>query len=337
MDSLTQAALGAAVAEAGMGRRIGNKAILWGVALGTLPDLDILANPWLDHIQQLEWHRGPSHSLLVMLAASPFLGWLISKSSAGKVGPILATWTALLVLLTHSLIDVFTVYGTMIFAPITDYRVGLNNLFIIDPLFTAPLLMGLLVALFCKPVSNIRRLSNRTGIALAAVYVLWSFSAKGIAHYELARSLRAHGIPYQRLMTAPTPFNTILWRGIAEDTEGFWIGYHSLLKPSENISFEFLPKNKKAFAQIQDAEAFKRLVWFSNGFLTVEQIGNAWIASDWRFGELRPSDAPLSATNPAAAVFSWRLEKTGNTWETTPLRERRDLLPHLTQLRNRLR
>ena len=58
MDSITQAVLGAAVAEAGMGgRRLGNKAILWGAALGTLPDLDIIAYPWLDQIQRLEWHR----------------------------------------------------------------------------------------------------------------------------------------------------------------------------------------------------------------------------------------------------------------------------------------
>jgi len=59
VDSITQAALGAAVAEAGMGgRRLGNKAILWGVALGTLPDLDVVVYPWLDHIERLEWHRG---------------------------------------------------------------------------------------------------------------------------------------------------------------------------------------------------------------------------------------------------------------------------------------
>jgi inner membrane protein len=85
VDSITQAALGAAVAEAGMGRRLGNKAIVWGVALGTLPDLDVVFNLWLDHIQELELHRGWSHSLLVIAIASPFFGWLIASLHKGGV------------------------------------------------------------------------------------------------------------------------------------------------------------------------------------------------------------------------------------------------------------
>ncbi|NBW94975.1 MAG: metal-dependent hydrolase, partial [Bacteroidetes bacterium] len=43
MDSLTQIALGAAVGEATVGRKAGKKGALWGAALGTLPDLDVVA------------------------------------------------------------------------------------------------------------------------------------------------------------------------------------------------------------------------------------------------------------------------------------------------------
>ena len=45
MDTITQMALGAAVGEAVLGRKMGGRAMLWGAALGTLPDLDIIINP----------------------------------------------------------------------------------------------------------------------------------------------------------------------------------------------------------------------------------------------------------------------------------------------------
>ena len=42
MDSLTQIVLGAAVGEATLGRKVGNKALLWGAIAGTIPDLDVV-------------------------------------------------------------------------------------------------------------------------------------------------------------------------------------------------------------------------------------------------------------------------------------------------------
>ncbi|TXK52431.1 metal-dependent hydrolase, partial [Pontibacter qinzhouensis] len=57
MDSLTQIVLGASVGEAVCGRKIGNKALLWGAIAGTIPDLDVLANPMLDMVGQLSFHR----------------------------------------------------------------------------------------------------------------------------------------------------------------------------------------------------------------------------------------------------------------------------------------
>ena len=46
MDSLTQVALGSAVGYAVLGNKIGRKAVFWGAALGTLPDLDVFFTLW---------------------------------------------------------------------------------------------------------------------------------------------------------------------------------------------------------------------------------------------------------------------------------------------------
>lgn len=79
MDSLTQMVLGAAVGEAVLGKKIGNRAILWGAVAGTLPDLDVLANGFMSPIDALAFHRGITHSAVVCLLAALGMGWLIPR------------------------------------------------------------------------------------------------------------------------------------------------------------------------------------------------------------------------------------------------------------------
>lgn len=332
MDSITQAALGAAVAEAGLGRQLGNKAILWGAALGTLPDLDVIAFPFLDTIQRLEWHRGISHSLLFAALAAPILALLPARLHRDKAGLLRASLTVFLILATHSLIDVFTVYGTMVLAPFSDARIAFGNLFIIDPLFTAPLLLGLLIALPCRRTSGIRRAANRWSLILASLVAVWSLAAKAVAHHRIATALDAHGIPHTRLLTSPTPFNTIMWRGIAEEENGYWIGYHHLLEPHSPSTFTFIPKNPEARRAIQGTRALDRLEWFSNGFLTVEPLGDSHIVSDWRFGEFpleTPDDPPAHR-----ALFNWRIPADGSP--VTTFSHQVDYAERLRNLRERL-
>ncbi|RAJ11340.1 inner membrane protein [Arenibacter echinorum] len=58
MDSLTQIVLGAAVGEAVLGKKVGNKAMMYGAIAGTIPDLDVMANYVTDTVTAIEWHRG---------------------------------------------------------------------------------------------------------------------------------------------------------------------------------------------------------------------------------------------------------------------------------------
>jgi len=73
MDSLSQAALGAAVGLAAMGRRTAPwKAALWGAVCGTLPDLDVLIDHG-DAVRNMTLHRAESHALFWLTLASPLL------------------------------------------------------------------------------------------------------------------------------------------------------------------------------------------------------------------------------------------------------------------------
>jgi inner membrane protein len=67
MDSLTQMVLGAAVGEATLGKKVGNRAMMWGAVAGTLPDLDVIANFFMSPIDALAFHRGITHAAIVCL------------------------------------------------------------------------------------------------------------------------------------------------------------------------------------------------------------------------------------------------------------------------------
>ncbi len=89
MDSLTQIVLGAAVGEVVLGRKVGNKAILWGAIAGTIPDLDVLARSLFDPLRANELHRGITHSIVFSAAMAPVLGWWVKRHAASLFGVFL--------------------------------------------------------------------------------------------------------------------------------------------------------------------------------------------------------------------------------------------------------
>ncbi len=99
MDSLTQIVLGAAVAEASLGKKIGNRAMVWGAIAGTIPDLDIVGNAFMSPIDALAFHRGISHSFLTEIILAILMGWCVYKMYQFRdhryIG--MATWGLLLV------------------------------------------------------------------------------------------------------------------------------------------------------------------------------------------------------------------------------------------------
>ena len=84
MDSITQATLGAAIGEAVLGKKIGNKAMLWGAIAGTLPDLDVIFLPFYNEIQRISIHRGYSHSIIVSLLLGTLLAWIFYRWKSTK-------------------------------------------------------------------------------------------------------------------------------------------------------------------------------------------------------------------------------------------------------------
>src|SRR3990167_1041611 len=142
MDSLTQIALGSAVGVAVMGRRTAVwKAALWGAVAGTLPDLDVLIDHG-DPIRNMVLHRAETHAPFWLTLFSLPFALLVARAS-GEWAQWKRWWLAMwLALVTHPLLDAMTVYGTQLARPWSDRPYGVGSVFIIDPLYTLPLLAG---------------------------------------------------------------------------------------------------------------------------------------------------------------------------------------------------
>jgi inner membrane protein len=285
MDSLTQAVLGAAVGEAALGRRVGNKAAIWGAVLGTLPDLDVFY-PFADPVSAFTWHRGPSHSILVLAALSPLVVWLIGKAHPGTAG-LRGRWLLLVLLVfgTHVLLDCFTVYGTQPLWPLPMPPVGWGTIFIIDPLYTLPLTVGLIATLVLRRRQGGLSRWNMAGLVLSSAYLSWSAGAKLYADHQVRASLARQDVAYERLLTQPTPFNTLLWRVVGITTNGYFEGFWSMANPGRGLDIVQYDDERAALGgRIDSFPSVQRLRWFTKGFYRLGVEDGDIVLSDLRMG-----------------------------------------------------
>jgi inner membrane protein len=276
MDSLTQMALGAAVGTAVLGRKAGARAALWGALCGTLPDLDVLV-PYGDPVRDFTFHRAESHSLFWLSMVTPALAWMIARvhrERDAKVGVSFRHWCLLvwLALITHALLDAFTVYGTQMLLPFSDYPVGLGSVFIIDPLVTVPLLVGLAGALALHGRDAWKAVRwNRTGLVCSSLYLCWTVAAQAHVVGHVNRTLAATDLVAGRVLVTPTPFNSLLWRVVVMDDEAYHEGYHSLFDDGDGVVLARHPAAISLIAGLAGNWTVRRLAWFSKGFYGVRE------------------------------------------------------------------
>ena len=285
MDSLTQAVLGASVAGvcAPAGHR--RRALLVGAALGTLPDLDVMID-YGDPVSNFTYHRGFSHSLFV-LAPFAILLWLALRRWWAPVREVPLRWfgAVFLALITHPLLDAHTVYGTQLWWPMTVPPTMWSTLFIIDPLYTLPLLVGVGAAA-AWPKHPRGTTVLRTGILLSTLYIGWSWTAKMTVEDKARDALTDLGLADRPMFSVPTPFNTVLWRVVALTDEGSVEGFDSLLLDEGTMNFRRFDSDTGSLAAASDIRAVARLRWFTRDFLraTMDEDGRLALA-DLRMGQ----------------------------------------------------
>lgn len=316
MDSITQIVLGAACGEAVLGKKIGNKALLFGAIGGTIPDLDVFIGSWLydNQIQAMAFHRGFMHSILFSVLGAFIFGWLVFKlydKGKRKNSTILKNWQLLFFwsLFTHPILDSFTPYGTQLFYPFSNYRVAFNNIAVADLLYTVPFFICLIVVLFYKRQNNKRRLWLKLGIGISSVYMIFTIGNKLHIDNVFEKSLTEQKIEFIRYRTQPTILNNVLWYGVAETETDFYLGFYSMLDTSNRIlDWNIIPKETQIL-EMNDQD-LATLTWFSDNYFKIKTTNEEGIYryNDLRYALLNPNDANSS-------LFSFRIFKNEDRWD----------------------
>ena len=287
MDSLTQIVLGASVGEVVLGKKVGNKAILWGAIAGTLPDLDVLLRYFTDEISSTQMHRGFSHSIVFAVLIAPLLGWIAKKIHFKLKEVSFKDWTKLFfwTTVTHPLLDAHTTWGTQFFWPF-NYRLAYQNIFVVDPLYTLPFLMFLIIVMTLKKDNPKRSKFNTVGLSVSSTYLLLTLIFKWISFQEFKEGLQNQEIEYVEMDTKPSPLNSILWSSLIETDKGYRTAYYSLFDKQEiTYSKEFL-KNHHLLEPYLEQKVIKQLIDISAGWYRIEEKNGKLLFWDLRFGQM---------------------------------------------------
>lgn len=285
MDSFTHLFVGGAIAAAIAPPGHRRAALLAGAALSTLPDLDVLPLLLSDNpVVRMTWHRGATHSLLVL----PWFGillWWWFRRRGGRVAqaPTRWFWIFQAALLSHPLLDAFTVYGTQLLWPLPVRPAMWSSLFIIDPLLTLPLVVGCVLAAWfgARPVASKALVAS---LAFAGAYLGWSLVAKSMVDRIAARDLAAMGLRDAPRFSVPMPFNTLLWRVVALTDDGFVEGERSLVADRGPMVFRAHVSDTQALDAVREQPDVMRLLWFNHHFMKAEVRDDRVVLSDLRMG-----------------------------------------------------
>lgn len=316
MDSLTQIVLGAACGEVALGKKIGNKALLFGAIGGTIPDLDVFVGSWFygNEIDTMAFHRGFMHSILFAILGAFLFGWIFHYlyNRRSRLNSTLRNdwiWLFFLALFTHPILDSFTPYGTQLFAPFTNYRVAFNNISVVDPLYTLPFLICCIVLMFYNRNTSKRKLWLKLGIGISSVYMLLTLFNKFYVDRIFENSMNKQSIAFNRFRTQPTIFNNILWYGVAETETDYYLGFFSHFDKSAQITDWKIISKANHLLPMDDNDLAK-LAWFSDDYYTsrTTENENEYKYCDLRYPLLDPDDVESS-------LFTFRVFKNGLRWD----------------------
>jgi inner membrane protein len=316
LDSLSQIVLGAAVGEILLGKKIGNKAQLWGAIAGTIPDLDIILNPFFsDELIKLQIHRSYSHSMFVHFALAVPFAWLTYRIYRKKIA--FNQWYVMWLMgfLTHTLLDCCTTYGTQLLLPFTNFLVGFNNIAVVDPFWTLPFMFLLIVCLFMRKENPLRLRMAWVATAYALVYMGYTLANKYHVHQKFDAELKRQQIETEALYTTPSMFNNWLWGGIATTRDTILLGEYSVWQTSPEVTWVKFPRNLELLENHPAQEQIKILQWFAQDKYLVRQVGE-----ELHFFIVKWGRSDFRKTEPHEAfVFYWKIVPDNGIWKAIPV------------------
>ncbi len=278
MDSITQAVLGATLAGAISGKKCTPKVLLAGAALGTLPDLDVFID-YGDPILNMVKHRGFTHSLFVLIPFALLLAGFWQRFFAPTWSFIRLSLLITSALITHPLLDSFTAYGTQLFWPLAVPPVSISSIFIIDPLYTLPLIFSVIGALVYKKQAAFLCC---IGLLISSVYLCLTFFAQQSIIERISSQTAGRTTLDEGVFVAPTLFNSMLWRVVVMEDDHYKEALVSLFDENEKI--DWILEEKGQWPLAQKPEKITELENFSRGFVRYKENDGVLTATDVRLG-----------------------------------------------------
>jgi len=226
MDTPTQIILGAVTAELGFRKKLGRSAVWIAAAAALLPDLDILARPFISRLDWMMFHRGPTHSFVFAFAAPALVAWPFKKYSRSEGSFAWFYACGLAGAVSHPLLDLCTSYGTGVLWPFTAERFAWDFIGIVDFIYTGVLAATLAACAVVRRRGRLRAavVIGAAGLALSCAYMgagaLSRHRAAGIARETAA----AGGETPVRSEAYPKIGTIAAWRVVVETDEAFWVG-----------------------------------------------------------------------------------------------------------------
>ena len=282
MDSVTQFLLGAGIAGAAMGPKIGPRALLLGGIVATLPDLDSFL-PTANAIDAMTEHRGASHSLITLTIAAPIisLAAMAAMPSLRKEGKLTLA-TLWLCLVTHALLDALTTYGTQLFWPLQiGPPVAVPAVFIIDPVYTLLLFGGFLALIFMRQERARGVRTVRMCLAISTAYLVLGLSGQFVVKAQAKANPAFEG---QRILVQPAPLNILFWQILAVGEDRYSTAMTTIVPGCKISQIDTRPRLTKPPSDKLRTPSVQRLEWFTNGYYTYREFGDSLRISDLRLG-----------------------------------------------------
>ena len=292
MDPLSQGAVGTAFAQSTANKNNIFKIGVIGFLAGLAPDLDILIKSSTDPILFLEYHRQFTHSLFFIPFGSLIVALMLFPFVKSSMSIKTVYYASLLGYATHGLLDACTSYGTQLFWPFSNERVTWNNISIVDPLFTIPVLILVVIAIKTK-----KKIFSFFSIGWIIFYLSLGFIQYERALLAAVELAQVRGHSPERLTLKPSFGNLILWKSIYQHKETFYVDAIRTAQSStwctgESIRvFDYqyhLPDLEKESQQKKDIERFR---WFSQDYLGYDKERN--IVTDVRYSMIPNQIAPM--------------------------------------------
>lgn len=294
MDILTQAVLGAAIAQT-VARKDEKRRASWiGLFSGLLADADVLIQSVTDPLLVIEYHRHFTHSVFfipfgAVIAALLLWPWFKRHFVFRRLYVFCLAGYSL-----SGFIDACTSYGTYLFWPLYDQRIAFHIISIIDPVFTLVLLIAVIMS-YRK-----RAEYSRYGLAFAACYLLLGYVQLQRADAYMQQIAVGRGHSIERSVVKPTLGNLLLWRSIYLSHDRFYVDAIRLGLFSQNRLYaggdikQIIPQ--RDFGHLAPSSVLmndiKRFTRFSNGYVII-QDDRPDILADIRYSNVPNSLNPL--------------------------------------------